>query len=68
MTFHDLRHFFAGMMMARRQNPKAIQRWLGHRSITETFDTYGHLWPEDGDSGRAVVEDVLGFLRGGAAA
>lgn len=67
VTFHDLRHFFAGMMMANRQNPKAIQRWLGHRSITETFDTYGHLWPDDGDAGRQVVRRVLGFLREDAA-
>lgn len=66
-TFHDLRHFFAGMMMANRQNPKAIQRWLGHKSITETFDTYGHLWPDDADSGRQVVRRVLGFLCGDAA-
>lgn len=63
VTFHDLRHFFVGMMMANRQNPKAIQRWLGHRSITETFDTYGHLWPDDSDAGRHVVRRVLGFLR-----
>jgi integrase len=54
------------MMMANQQNPKAIQKWLGHRSITETFDTYGHLWPDDGDSGRQVVRQVLGFLGGAA--
>lgn len=28
-----------------RANPKEIQEWVGHASIEETMDTYGHLFP-----------------------
>ena len=27
-------------------NIKQIQAWVGHSSITETMDTYGHLFPD----------------------
>ncbi|WP_373291221.1 tyrosine-type recombinase/integrase [Pilimelia anulata] len=42
---HTLRHTFASMLIAAGENPKAIQTWLGHATISETFDTYGHLYP-----------------------
>jgi integrase len=47
-TFHDLRHFYASLLIARGCSVKVIQRRLGHQSAVETLDTYGHLWP-DGD-------------------
>jgi hypothetical protein len=43
-TFHDLRHFYASMLIARGCSVKAVQRRLGHQSAMETLDTYGHLW------------------------
>jgi integrase-like protein len=43
--FHDLRHFYASALIAANLNPKVIQARLGHASITETMDTYGHLFP-----------------------
>jgi hypothetical protein len=50
--FHDLRHFYASMLIAVNLNPKVIQARLGHASITETMDTYGHLFPDAEDLGR----------------
>jgi len=44
--FHDLRHFYASMLIAQGENPKYIQDQLGYASITTTFDTYGHLMPQ----------------------
>ena len=44
--FHDLRHFYASMLIAQGENPKYIQDQLGHASITTTFDIYGHLMPQ----------------------
>jgi integrase len=43
--FHDLRHFYASTLIAANLNPKVIQARLGHATITETMDTYGHLFP-----------------------
>jgi integrase len=44
--FHDLRHFYASMLIAQGESPKYIQDQLGHASITTTFDIYGHLMPQ----------------------
>jgi integrase len=32
-------------LIAANLNPKVIQARLGHATITETMDTYGHLFP-----------------------
>jgi integrase len=49
-TLHDGRHTFASLMIAamvkaNEWNPKALQAILGHESIQQTYDRYGHLWP-----------------------
>jgi integrase len=41
--FHDLRHFYASALIAANLNPKIIQARLGHATLAETMDTYGHL-------------------------
>jgi len=44
--FHDLRHFFASMLIENGENAKYIQDQVGHASITTTYDIYGHLMPQ----------------------
>ena len=44
--FHDLRHFFASMLIENGESPKYIQDQVGRASITTTFDTYGHRMPQ----------------------
>jgi integrase len=46
---HQLRHTFVSMMIQIGGNPKHIQGWVGHESILETMDTYGHLFPDSFD-------------------
>jgi len=46
IRFHDLRHFFASMLIAQGESPKYVSDQLGHSSIQITFDTYGHLFPQ----------------------
>ena len=58
--YHDLRHFYASALIAANLNPKVIQARLGHASITEIMDTYGHLFPDSEDLGRGAVETALG--------
>jgi integrase len=57
--YHDLRHFYASALIAANLNPKVIQARLGHASISETMDTYGHLFPDSEDLGRGAVEAAL---------
>jgi integrase len=42
---HEARHLCASTLIASGANAKVIQRVMGHASITETFDRYGHLMP-----------------------
>lgn len=44
---HVLRHTFASILIQQNVNMKVIQALLGHANISETMDTYGHLYPED---------------------
>ena len=61
-TFHDLRHFYASLLIARNCSIKTVQSRLGHQSATETLDTYSHLWPDSDDETRAAVDSVLGAI------
>ena len=45
VRFHDLRHFFASMLIAQGESAKYVCDQIGHSSIQVTFDTYGHLFP-----------------------
>ena len=58
--FHDLRHFYASALIRAGLHPKAIQSRLGHATITETMDTYGHLFPDAEDHGRGALDGLLG--------
>jgi integrase len=58
-TFHDLRHFYASLLIRKGCSVKVVQNRLGHASAAETLDTYSHLWPDDEDRTRAAVDDVL---------
>jgi integrase len=57
--FHDLRHFYASALISANLNPKVIQARLGHATIAETMDTYGHLFPDAEDLGRTAVDQAL---------
>lgn len=45
LSLHDCRHTYASLMIAASENAKALQTYLGHSSITTTFNRYGHLMP-----------------------
>lgn len=59
-SLHDLRHFYASLLIKHRENVKTVQQRLGHSKPSITLDTYTHLWPDDEDTTRAAVEAVLG--------
>lgn len=47
VRLHDLRHTCASMLIERGASVVRVSRWLGHKSVTETLDTYAHCFPED---------------------
>lgn len=58
-TFHDLRHFYASMLIANGASVTQVQHRLGHATATETLNTYSHLWPDEDDRTRDIVDSVL---------
>jgi integrase len=63
VTFHDLRHFYASLLIAEGCSIKTVQGRLGHESAIQTLDIYGHLWPDSEDETRNAVDNVFGGLR-----
>jgi integrase len=57
-TPHDLRHHYASLLIGKGASVKVVQERLGHKSATETLETYAHLWPDDEDLTRAAVDAV----------
>jgi hypothetical protein len=57
--FHDLRHYFASMLIAAGLDVKVVQARLRHASATTTLNVYGHLWPDSDESSRATVAVAL---------
>jgi len=56
---HDLRHYFASLLIASGLDIKTVQKRLRHASAKTTLDTYGHMWPDKDESARAAVAAVL---------
>jgi integrase len=59
VRFHDLRHFFASLLISQGFSPKYVCDQLGHSSIQMTFDTYGHLFPTAREEASAKLEEVI---------
>lgn len=57
--YHDLRHYFASLLIADGADVKTVQARLRHASAVTTLDTYGHLWPDRDESTRTAVEAVF---------
>lgn len=56
---HDLRHYFASLLIAAGLDVKVVQNRLRHASAKTTLDVYGHMWPDKDESARAVVATIL---------
>lgn len=57
--FHDLRHYFASLLIADGADVKVVQARMRHASAKTTLDTYGHLWPDADESTRTAVGAVF---------
>jgi integrase len=62
IRFHELRHYYASLLIRHGESVKTVQARLGHASASETLDTYSHLWPDSDDRTRDAVDLVFGNL------
>ncbi|WP_370640499.1 tyrosine-type recombinase/integrase [Salipaludibacillus sp. CUR1] len=46
ISFHDLRHTHATIMLELGQNPKVVSERLGHSRVGVTLDIYSHVNPD----------------------
>jgi integrase len=53
---HSLRHAFASTLLSRGVPITDVARWMGHKDIRETYNTYSHFMPEAEDRGVAVLD------------
>ena len=57
--FHDLRYYFASLLISSGCEVKVVQARPRHASAKTTLDTYGHFWPDADDSTRASIGSVM---------
>lgn len=58
-TPHDLRHYFASVLIRSGASVKVVQARLGHSSAKTTLDVYGHLFEDEEDRTRAAIDEAL---------
>jgi integrase len=56
---HDLRHYYASLLIRQGESVKTVQRRLGHATAAETLATYSHLWPDSDDRTGEAVDAIL---------
>jgi len=56
---HQLRHYYASLLIRHGESVKVVQARLGRASASQTLDTYSHLWPDSDDRTRTAVDSVL---------
>lgn len=57
--FHDLRHFYASLLISEGLDVVTVQHCMRHASATTTLRTYSHLWPDADEAPRAAVQKVF---------
>ncbi len=59
ITFHDLRHTHATILLMHGENIKVISERLGHESINITLDTYSHVLPSMEQHTSLLLENIF---------
>ena len=56
IRWHDLRHTYATVLLARGTHPTYVQKYLGHATVQLTLDRYSHWMPS---MGRNTADDLV---------
>ncbi len=59
MTFHDMRHTCASLLLAARVQPLVVSRLIGHKNVLVTLGTYGHMMPSQDSDASDAMERLL---------
>lgn len=59
ITFHELRHSHATLLLTMGINPKVVQERLGHESVKTTLDKYGHVLPTTQRQAVELLQEML---------
>jgi integrase len=59
---HVLRHTFASQLLRQHKSMLHISMLLGHKDVSETTDTYAHLYPEDLSDAILDLDATLGKI------
>lgn len=65
LPFHGLRHSAATIQIAAGVPVEVVSKRLGHRRISTTLDTYGHLLPEANEAAASRVDAFMGRVLAG---
>lgn len=57
--FHDLRHYFASLLIAAGCDVKLVQTRMRHKNATTTLKVYAHMWPDNDETTRSAVSAAL---------
>jgi len=62
VRLHDLRHTSASWLIDAGASPLEIKNRLGHKSITTTYNVYGHIFDKRDSDGKitAAFDRILG--------
>ncbi len=61
ITFHALRYTHATLLIFKSENIKVVSERLGHKSITETLDTYTHVMDDMRDNTVALLDNIFKY-------
>jgi integrase len=67
VSFHDLRHACASMLIHAGADVKTLQHYFGHASARITLDVYGHLMPQSDAALASAMEAMMEANRNGGA-
>lgn len=56
--WHELRHHYASVLIAGGENPKVVQKRLGHKDVLTTLRIYSHLFDEAEEKTRDVLSEA----------
>jgi integrase len=59
IRWHDLRHTYATLLLARGTHPTYVQKSLGHASVQLTLDRYSHWMPSMGRNTADGMDEAL---------
>jgi hypothetical protein len=57
---YALRHTYASGLISAGLHPRVVQARLGHKSVVETMDTYGHLFPDQNEDTANALDAIFG--------